>query len=111
MRKRTVSLILTIVMILSLGTISAFALNIEHPNGGTWRWGDEGNYAISKYYLEKDKKYNTNGCHSSAVIGKTTHKSGWVQPGKWAETKIAKSWRHIERCYYNAQDYNGVPMA
>ncbi|MFY9198471.1 MAG: lactococcin 972 family bacteriocin [Acutalibacteraceae bacterium] len=111
MRKRVVSLILTIVMILSLGAISASALNTERPNGGTWNWGSEGSYAISNYYLEASKQYNTNGKHSSAVIGKTTHKTGWVNSGVWSRAKIAKSWCHIERCYYNAQDYNGTPKA
>lgn len=111
MRKRLASLILTLVIVLSLGTLSVFALNTEHPNGGTWKWGDEGSYTLSNYLLTYDESENTNGVHSSSVIGKTTNKSGWIESGKWSRAKIAKKWNYIEHSYYNAKDINGTPMA
>lgn len=114
-KTKILSSIIAIAVILNCGVVALAANHNEKPWGGVWNWGERHEngvkYAYSEYYLVASKEHKTNGIHKTTVTGKTSSTSDWVNPGKWANSKIPCKWNAIERCFYNAKDLQGNPKA
>lgn len=111
MKKKILSCVLSLCLLLSLGVTALAAQHTEYPVGGTWNWGERyesgTKYAYSEYWLTANDDLNTNGKHRTSVIGRSTSKTIWIDPGKWANSKIICKAFVRERCYYSLQDRNG----
>lgn len=114
MKRKLISGILAMVLLLSLSVIALAAQHTEYPYGGTWNWGEKTvsgtKMAYSDYFLSANSAQGTNGIHKTTVVGKTTGTSGWVSPNNWARSSVPCKWNYTERCFYNLQDTNGNPI-
>lgn len=110
MKKKILSCVLSLCLLLSLGVTALAAQHTEYPVGGTWNWGERNRggtkYAYSDYWLTANKSLNTNGVHRSSVVGRTHSNSGWISSGEWSNAEIICKAFVRERCYYSLKDNN-----
>ena len=70
---------------------------VEHVDGGTWDYGEEGDVVWSDYH-------HPDNCHSSSVkVGDRVIDSGPTRKGEWSRVKAEASLWSAESAYYKSK--------